>query len=57
VNDKKPRSSEDAKYFVAWIDRVTEATAAYPDWNSPDEKKYVLGRIAEARAIYLELGQ
>lgn len=52
VGGKKPRSPEDAKYFEAWIDRVTEATAAYPDWNSADEKKYVLGRIAEARGIY-----
>jgi TolB protein len=55
VGGKKPRSPEDAKYFVAWIDRVADATAAYPDWNSPDEKKYVLGRIAEARSIYLGL--
>jgi TolB protein len=57
VGGKKPLSPEDAKYFVAWIDRVAEATAAYPDWNSADEKKYVLGRIAEARGIYLELEQ
>jgi Tol biopolymer transport system component len=55
VAGKKPHSQEDAKYFVAWIDRVADATAAYPDWNSPGEKKYVLGRIAEAREIYLEL--
>jgi TolB protein len=55
VGGKKPHSPEDAKYFVAWIDRVAEATAAYPDWNSVDEKKYVLGRIAEARGIYLGL--
>jgi TolB protein len=52
VGGKKPHSPEDAQYFVAWIDRVNEATAAYPDWNSADEKKYVLGRIAEARGIY-----
>jgi hypothetical protein len=52
VGGKKPHSPEDAQYFVAWIDRVAEATAAYPDWNSADEKKYVLGRIAEARGIY-----
>jgi TolB protein len=55
VGGKKPHSPEDAKYFVAWIDRVNEATAAYPDWNSADEKKYVLGRIAEAQRIYLEM--
>ena len=55
VGGKKLRSPEDAKYFVAWIDRVAEATGAYPDWNSADEKKYVLGRIAEARGVYLGL--
>jgi TolB protein len=55
VGGKKPHSPQDAKYFVAWIDRVADATAAYPDWNSVGEKKYVLGRIAEARGIYLGL--
>ena len=55
VGGEKARSPEDAEYFVAWIDRVAEATAGYPDWNSVDEKKYVLGRIAEARGIYLGL--
>ncbi len=55
VAGKRPRSPEDAKYFAAWIDRVTEATAAYPDWNSPAEKAYVMGRLAEARKIYENL--
>jgi TolB protein len=57
VGGQRPGSPEDAKYFAAWIDRVTEATAAYPDWNSADEKKYVLGRLAEAKKIYAELAQ
>jgi hypothetical protein len=52
VAGKAPRAPEDAKYFAAWIDRVTEVTVAYPDWNSAAEKAYVLGRLAEARAIY-----
>ncbi len=47
-----PRSREAARYFVAWIDRVTEATTAYPDWNSSQEKRGVLGRLAEARSVY-----
>jgi TolB protein len=57
VGGKAPHSAEDAKYFVAWIDRVAEVTAAYPDWNSAEEKAYVLGRIAEARKIYEKLAQ
>ncbi len=55
VGGKAPRSPEDAKYFAAWIDRATEATTAYPDWNSPAEKTYVLGRLAEARRVYERL--
>ncbi len=55
VGGKAPRAPEDAKYFAAWIDRVTEATAAYPDWNSADEKAYVMGRLAEARKVYERL--
>jgi TolB protein len=57
VAGKAPRSPEDAKYFAAWIDRVTQATAAYPDWNSASEKAYVLGRLAEARKVYEHLQQ
>jgi TolB protein len=57
VGAKKAHAPEDARYFVAWIDRVTEATAAYPDWNSPQEKEYVLRRLAEARKIYEGLEQ
>jgi hypothetical protein len=55
VDGKKPHSPDDAKYFAAWIDRLNETTAAYPDWNSAEEKRYVLGRIAEARNVYERL--
>jgi len=55
VAGKPPRSPEDAAYFVAWIDRVAEATAHYPDWNSPAEKEAMLKRLAEARAVYEKL--
>jgi hypothetical protein len=50
-----PRSPEDARYFAAWIDRVTEATAAYLDWNSPDEKHGALERLARAKAVFVAL--
>jgi TolB protein len=52
IGGKKPRSAEDAKYFVAWMDRVTEATSRYPDWNSEGEKEHVMRRLREARAVY-----
>jgi Tol biopolymer transport system component len=48
----KPRSPEDAKYFAAWITRTIEITAAYPDWNSAQEKELVLRRLNEAKQIY-----
>jgi len=52
IGGKKPRSSEDAKYFVAWIERMMEITARYPDWNSAAEKEYVMGRLAEGKRVF-----
>ena len=45
IGGKAPRSPEDAKYFAAWIARMIEVTAHYPDWNSAAEKEYVLKRL------------
>jgi TolB protein len=53
VAGAKPRSPQDARYFAAWIDRITETTAAYPDWNSPGEKRLVLERLAQAKAVFV----
>jgi hypothetical protein len=55
VGGAPPASPEDARFFVAWIDRVSEATNAYPDWNSAAEKKHVLGELSAARAVYAKL--
>lgn len=55
VAGAKPRSPEDAKYFVAWIARTIEITNAYPDWNSPQEKELVMKRLHHAKAIYEEM--
>jgi len=52
-----PRSAPDARYFSAWIDRVTEATAAYPDWNSAAEKQGVLDRLKQAGLVFARLDQ
>jgi TolB protein len=57
IGGKKPRSPEDAKYFVAWIDRMMETTAQYPDWNSPAEKQSVMKRLAEAKGVFQALQQ
>jgi TolB protein len=55
IAGKRPYSADDAKYFEAWIDRVIEATSAYPDWNAPAEKQYVLKRLHEGRTVYENL--
>jgi TolB protein len=52
IGGAAPRSPEDAKYFAAWMDRLTEATSGYPDWNNVAEKRGVLERIAQAKALY-----
>jgi TolB protein len=51
----KPRSPGDARYFAAWVDRVTETTSAYPDWNNTAEKRGVLRRLAQAKAVFVGL--
>jgi hypothetical protein len=53
VAGRKPRSPDDARYFTAWIDRMTEATTAYPDWNNAAEKHGVLERLAQAKAVFV----
>jgi hypothetical protein len=52
IGGKRAYSKEDAEYFRAWIERTTEATDAYADWNSAEEKKLVMERLREARHVY-----
>jgi hypothetical protein len=52
IGGKKTRSPEDAKYFVAWIERTIDTTSHYPDWNSVAEKEYVMGRLGEAKRVF-----
>jgi hypothetical protein len=52
IGGKKPRSPEDAKYFAAWIELTMDSTSKYPDWNSPAEKEYVMGRLGEAKRVF-----
>jgi TolB protein len=55
VAGRKPRSPDDARYFAAWVDRMTETTAAYPDWNSAAEKRRVMDRLAQAKNVFVGL--
>ena len=43
---------EDVDFFLAWVARLDRAASAHPGWNTPAEKREVLGRIAEARAVF-----
>ena len=55
VGGKPAASRADAKYFSAWVDRVIETTARYPDWNSDAEKRHVMQRLTEAKAVFTAL--
>lgn len=57
IGNQKPHSPEDAKYFVAWIQRTIEITEKYPDWNSAAEKELVIKRLHDAKKIYEEMAQ
>jgi TolB protein len=55
IGGKRAYSKKDAEYFEGWIDRATEITAKYPDWNSAEEKEMVLKKLQEARGVYESL--
>ena len=42
VEGSTPDRSEDAAYFVAWIDRLIDGAKSNKDWNTEAEKKAVL---------------
>lgn len=55
VADSSPRASEDAAYFVAWIERLKENARASSDWNTEAEKTTVLDLLERARSVYANL--
>jgi hypothetical protein len=52
VGGQPPRSSEDARYFMAWIDRMRGAVEKHRDWNTPAERRQTLDMLAQARTEY-----
>ena len=46
------KSSEDAQYFLAWIDRIVSSTQANTNWNTAAEKTAVLDTLRKTRAVY-----
>jgi hypothetical protein len=55
VAGRPVRSAADARYFIAWIERVEAAAAAHKGWNGEKEKAEVLGRLAAAKDVYRRL--
>jgi Tol biopolymer transport system component len=55
VGDEKIHDAESAEYFLRWMDKLKELTAAWPGWRSDAEKKHVDEQIAQARAVYERL--
>jgi TolB protein len=52
VDGKPPRSAEDARYFMAWIDRMRTTVESHKDWNTDGERQETLDMLARARAEY-----
>ncbi|HEY9508037.1 MAG TPA: CehA/McbA family metallohydrolase [Gemmatimonadales bacterium] len=52
VGGRPTRSPEDARYFLAWIDRMRASVEQHRDWNSGAERRETLEMLALARAEY-----
>ncbi len=52
VGGQPIRSSDNANYFLTWIDRIEEAASAVNTWNAESEKVRVMNDIKEARKIF-----
>ena len=48
------RSPDDARYFIAWIDRLVAAAGAHAGYNTAEEKSAVLGLLGDARAVFVD---
>jgi TolB protein len=52
VAGRPARSPEDARYFMAWIDRMRAAVEAHGEWNGDGERRETLEMLSRARAEY-----
>jgi hypothetical protein len=52
VAGARPRSPDDARYFVRWLERVIESAGARDDFNSAEEKQRTLDYLEGARAKF-----
>lgn len=52
VDGRPVRSSEDARYFAAWIDRLIQLAEAHEGYNTTDERAAVLKSLGAAREVF-----
>jgi len=57
IEDTTPDAKDDARYFIAWIDRLVRAAEANKDWNTSQEKERVLKMLSDARRVYEDKAQ
>ena len=55
VAGSNPKAAEDAAYFIAWIDRLTEDAKSNQDWNTDAEKNAVLEMLTRRAKIYVQI--
>jgi Tol biopolymer transport system component len=53
VDGSQLNAVEDAKYFIAWIDQIMEATNSDKGWDTEAEKSSVLELLNQARRKYV----
>jgi hypothetical protein len=49
------RNTEDAAYFVAWMERLISAARSSTAWNTEAEKQTVLATFEAAKQKYLNV--
>jgi TolB protein len=47
-----PPATDDAHYFVRWIDRIIESASARDDYNTDEEREQTLAYLRSSRAIF-----
>jgi Tol biopolymer transport system component len=55
VEGSVTKPADDATFFIAWIDRLTQATNANNNWNTTAERPSVLQMLDQARQVYVSL--
>jgi hypothetical protein len=52
VGDKPMHATEDADYFIAWIERIRESVESPAHYNNAAERDLVLSNLRQAQAVY-----